>query len=441
MTYLGDESSVAAAQPVELYKFEGTYVSYFYTSGPAIVTYGGHDYIPIAIERTEVKVGTQEDDGLDISIKLPVTELVIQHYAFEISPPRLKLTIFRQEPSETVVYWIGPVNNVSVDEDGRGVVRCPSVLGAALVGNIPNVYYQTPCNHTLYDGRCGISFALFSNATAVASISDDGRTIGVGSIGALDGELIGGELALANGERRMIVSQTGTSIVVNFPFSTIAVALACTVAAGCDYAYAGDCKSKFNNQPRFGGFVFIPPINPFVDGIEPAAEGVADDACVFTPPVPLDYFGYLEIRTNLGPNFPVIKPWSWSASLTIGGVEQVAVLNSENYTDYDGGGPDPWTLPYSYLLGWKTYYFDPTAAAARGEAGFATDPFVDGLPDTLNFNIQWPYNDYIFPGGSVFGDGLGSMSLVFVSASGERVDFGTVAIFGLWPASYSLAAL
>jgi hypothetical protein len=225
----------------------------------------------------------------------------VQDYAFTTSPPKLKLTIYRQEPGGTIVYWTGPVNNMSVDEDGRAAVRCPSFLGAALVGNIPDVHYQTPCNHTLYDGRCGVDYAANSNVTAVTAISADGKTITVGSIAALDGKLIGGELALGTGERRMIVSQVGTAITVNFPFARITVGGAATVAAGCDYAYSGDCKNKFDNQLRFGGFMFIPPINPFADGIEPAADGVADTSCVFTHPPPSGEWARVTLRLDEGP--------------------------------------------------------------------------------------------------------------------------------------------
>jgi hypothetical protein len=399
VSYLDDEKSVANAKPVELYKFDGTYASYYYTSGPKIITYDGHDYIPSAIERSEVKAGTHEDDGLDITIKLPVAETVVQDYAFTTSPPKLKLTIYRQEPGGTIVYWTGPVNNMSVDEDGRAAVRCPSFLGAALVGNIPDVHYQTPCNHTLYDGRCGVDYAANSNVTAVTAISADGKTITVGSIAALDGKLIGGELALGTGERRMIVSQVGTAITVNFPFARITVGGAATVAAGCDYAYSGDCKNKFDNQLRFGGFMFIPPINPFADGIEPAADGVADTSCVFTHPPPSGEWARVTLRLDEGPAHGGIADISvpegfpfCSIGFRRGGVDLFAIANADNFYTYvyGPGGVQAWEM--------TCHVYKPEAAAYHGETGYATDPFADGPPDELAITIQFSSTTPAGPG-------------------------------------------
>lgn len=434
--YLSDESSISDAKPVELYRFDGTYASWYYTSGPKLVTYdagdgkGPQDYIPIAIERTDVKGGTQDDDGLDISVTMPVTETLVQEYAFTTSPPKLKLTIYRQEPNGTITYWIGPVNNFNVDESGSGraSLKCPSVLGAALIGNIPDVYYQTPCNHTLYDARCGVDYGANSEVTTVSLISADEKQITVASIGALDGKLIGGELALGTGEVRMITAQAGNVLTINFPFSNISLGGAATIAAGCDYAYTGDCKLKFNNQGRFGGFVFIPPINPFMDGIQPAEAGVTDDACVFSPPT---YWAKVMVKTDFGPNVPIIPPWSYQFVWSRGGVEQAHLYNSGGGSGtagfYDGGGGANGDGTYDYLHGW-TMYIDL--------AHNATDPFAAGPPDNLHVDMQWPYSNYIFPGDSTFGGDHGDMQITIIHPSFTLSSPVYSGIFGLWPASY-----
>lgn len=439
MTYLDDEKSVHDSKPVELYKFVGTYASFFYTSAPVDQEYDGDTYAAITIERTEVNEGTQDDDGLDITVTLPVESELAVTYAFTVSPPKLSLTIYRVQPSGVGVYWTGPVNNVSVDSHGRASLSCPSALGAALAGNVPSVYYQTPCNNTLYDQRCKIDEALWSQDTTVSSVSEDNKTISIGSIGSLDGKLLGGDLALANGERRMIVAQTGTDITVNFPFSAaITAGLDCRVAAGCNYAYHGDCKAKFNNQINFNGFPYIPPINPFADGIEPAEDGVTDDACL---PTPINFWGTITVDTTLGPNTPVMGPWAWHFDLYKGDVLLGSMYSADNYTITDGGGGYPQSPPFAYLNGWKSYFYDSAGGAAHGETGWVTDPFAAGNPDRLEVvTIQWPYNNYIFPGGSTFGTDNegGSMSILFQRPGGAILNFGTIPIFGLWPASYTL---
>jgi hypothetical protein len=170
----------------------------------------------------------------------------------------------------------------------------------------------------------------------------------------------------------------------------------------------------------------------------PAAE---EAGCV--PTFETGFWAKILVDSSLGPNIPVIGPWAWQFSFWRGGVFQARMYSSDNYTIFDGGGPDPWTLPYNYLQGWTSYFYDGPTAIAHGEHDWVTDPFIDGPPDLLKVEvIQWPYNNYIFPGGSVFGDGLGSMSInLQLVGTGEIINFGVIPIFGLWPASYDLPAL
>jgi hypothetical protein len=156
--------------------------------------------------------------------------------------------------------------------------------------------------------------------------------------------------------------------------------------------------------------------------------------------LPSGYWARIIVRTDLGPNFPVIGPWSWLMTFSLGGINQATMINSDGaYSNYNGGGGFV-VDHYDYLLGWTTYFYTPEVVMPV-ESGFATDPFADGDPDHLHINIQWPYNNYIFPGGSTFGDGQGTMSIMFQRVGGSLIDFGTIPIFGLWPASYEIDAL
>jgi hypothetical protein len=177
------------------------------------------------------------------------------------------------------------------------------------------------------------------------------------------------------------------------------------------------------------------------------AAGIIPETCGDPAPeeascvdLPSGYWGRIIVRTDLGPNYPVIGPWSWSMTFTQGGVFQAQMFNSDGaYSSYNGGGGFV-VDHYDYLLGWTTYFYTPDMVMPV-EAGYATDPFVAGDPDAMHINIQWPYNDYIFPGGSTFGDGQGTMSIMFQRIGGPLLDFGTIPIFGLWPAGYDLVPL
>jgi hypothetical protein len=281
MTYLASETSKHSGKPTELYKFEGTYADFFYTSGPKKVRYpdvvGGDIYFPIAMRRSEIKCGTQDDDGLDITIELAVSNAIVQIYAFQNSPPQLDLTIYRfHEIADVKTYWTGPINDIQVS-NGIATIRSPSTLGAALSANLPNVYYQSPCNHVLFDARCKMKEADWTKSATVTAIA--GRVVTVNSVGTLNGKLVGGELRVASGERRMITAQNAGEIIVNFPFSQIAINDLVSVTAGCDLDYKGDCKLIFNNNKNFGGFPFIPASNPFQDGVDPSVVPLADNTC------------------------------------------------------------------------------------------------------------------------------------------------------------------
>lgn len=298
MPYTNSEVSQHSGKPTELFKFEGTYANFFYTSGSKKVRYpdtvDGDWYLPIAMRRSEINCGTQEDDGNDLTIELSVQNEIVQVYGFQASPPSLELTIYRfHDLSEVISYWTGPINDIQVS-NGVATIRSPSTMGAALEANLPNVFFQSPCNHVLYDARCKVPYADWSDPATVLAVA--GRVLTLDSVGTLDGKLIGGEVLLPSGERRMITAQGPVTlpgadpedeaddieafeVIVNFPFSQLAVDEVVTLAAGCDLAYRGDCKLKFNNNRNFGGFPFIPSANPFADGIDPSVVPLPDNTC------------------------------------------------------------------------------------------------------------------------------------------------------------------
>lgn len=270
MAYVEDEVSVHGSAPVELYLFEGTFGEYCYTSSELPVTFEGRDYLPVPMQRSEVVAGTQDDDKLDVTVELPVTAELIRVYAFQISPPELEVTIYRKHRGSAfddfALYWVGKVGGVSVSE-GIGTLRSPSILSEALSGNAPSVYYQTPCNHVLFDNRCQVSRVANSVTTEVTSVND--IFVAVASIGGKpDLFFVGGEMVTEHGERRMVIGQAGLTLTVNYPFANVVEGTSVEVVAGCDHDYEGDCASKFDNQKQYGGFKFIPTYNPFESGID-----------------------------------------------------------------------------------------------------------------------------------------------------------------------------
>lgn len=277
MTYIAHEVATFNGKPVELYYFEGEYQTYVYTSceidWPQALE-GSEDlvtFVAIPIKRGTMKVGTQDDDNLDLTIELPVSSQLAQDYAFQTTPPTLQWTIYRihRDDDELIVYAKGEVTNIKVNGD-TAILQTPSILASALDGSCPSVWFQTPCNFVLFDpDTCGVPRADHSVSTLAMSV--DGRAIGVQSDGGFpDGYFVGGEiLSTVSGESRMIISHVGNNLTVSFAFAELVEGAPVEVTAGCDHDWAGDCATKFANQLRCGCYGrFTPPDNPFVSGID-----------------------------------------------------------------------------------------------------------------------------------------------------------------------------
>ena|SRR6218665_2320881 len=269
--YSDRETSVHDGEPIECYEFVGSYKTYRYTSSDLPVIVGGFTYVPVAIKRTNVKAGVYDEDNIKIDIEMPISIALVKDYGFQITPPRLMLSIYRVHRgtdfmSDFVTFWKGRITNFNI-VNNTATITIPSIFGDAMSGNVPSVYYQSPCNHVLFDSGCKMSRAANTVATSVVSV--DGNAVQIASAGGWpDGSFIGGEVAdTVHNDRRMIIAHSGDLLTVNYPFSNLTAGTAVEVTRGCDHGFNSDCKNKFNNQINHGGFPFIPAINPFEDGI------------------------------------------------------------------------------------------------------------------------------------------------------------------------------
>lgn len=254
------ESSTTEGSPYELYRWAGTYRSYFMTSDAIAHHFLGNTYVPTPkLERNEIKAGSHEEDNVDLTVTLPITEQLIKDYGFQITPPELELTIYRlhRGASTAKEYWKGKVASIVVDNN-LAKLRVPSRFGNMLQSNIPSAYVQPPCNHVLFDELCGVPRVSNSVDTTVVGVTD--RVVVVQSIGAFPpGWFIGGEIALpARNERRMIIGEAGTALTVNYQFGRLAPGEAIQITGGCDHSRGPNGCAKYGNLPRYGGDPYVP---------------------------------------------------------------------------------------------------------------------------------------------------------------------------------------
>jgi hypothetical protein len=267
MAYQDEETGLTTGRPIELYKFTGTYNSYFLTSYSEPVTHNGQLYTPIAISRNKFKVGTQEQPENSLEVNMPFDHPLMSEYAYQNAPPDLVFTLMRVhevDTNDSVTLWTGKVTAFSV-VGRKGSMKIPALFSYILQGNTPTPRFQAPCNHVLYDSQCGIDPALHQFVTTVVSVS--GTDITVDSLPWVPNEGAAGMLSNPSGESRMIMSNAGNLVVISYSFATISPGDTVTLRKGCDHAFNGDCKNKFANGDRFGGYPIVPDRNPFTSSL------------------------------------------------------------------------------------------------------------------------------------------------------------------------------
>lgn len=265
MSYDTFEQSVHDAAPIEVYKFIGSFETYRYTSYHEEVTVAGETYTPVPLKRSAVKVGTQEDSSLVLEVTIPFDLGMVIDYAYSNTPPSLRVEVRRVHygsdfATDWRMLWSGFVTSFTVT--GREAkITVPAIFDRVLRGDVPSAYYQTPCNHTLYDGRCGVSRA--ANTTEAVVVEVASLAIEVDNDGVADNALAAGEVInQRTGERRLIMSNVANTININFPFVDCQVGDEVQLAKGCDLAFS-TCANVFSNGARFGGHPFMPGDNPY----------------------------------------------------------------------------------------------------------------------------------------------------------------------------------
>ena len=266
MTFTDVETSVHDGRPIELYRFISPTTTYRYTSAGQTFVLDGEVFQAQPIQRNAMQ-GASQDDSPTLDIEISIDAPVIQDFAFGVSENSLRMELLRSHgtPATTALQWEGDVTAISVS--GRlGRIRVPSRFGSNLVVPVPSVYFQSQCNHSLYDSRCQIARAGFRQATQVDVVNQ--TSVSVLDVGGQPDQWYqGGELLRSSdGERRLIVSQIGLSLTLNFPFRTLELGDAVEIFAGCDRT-APTCRDKFSNIENFGGHPLIPLLNVFEAGL------------------------------------------------------------------------------------------------------------------------------------------------------------------------------
>jgi len=267
VTYATDQLSVSDSAPIHLFIFTGTPTIYRHTGYPSDVVYAANAYTSIPISHGNADLALGAGDARELIVELPVTAQVVRDFGFGMPKRTLTLVVLRLQTLSGVATKIWEGNVADVAAIGRWAkLRVPNKAAAYEV-NVPGAYRQAQCNLQLYSTLCGVVRADHLIATTASSVSANGKTIVVASVGGVFDQLFRhGEIVRdADGERRTIVSQIGTTLQINAEFRDLAVANAVTLYAGCDKRIT-TCHGKFANVENHRGMPYIRDRNPFRSG-------------------------------------------------------------------------------------------------------------------------------------------------------------------------------
>ncbi len=279
-------AAVTGTRPVVLYRFfadfDGTVVSWRYTSHLEAVVSGGQTFNAQAIQhsairragradREDVTITTWYAPGTPWARLFPAT--LGRPLWVEISEADLS------NPSSSTVLFTGRVQRPSLD--GRTVtLRCASWLDA-LGAQVPRAEIGPRCNWSLFGPGCGLDRATYRVTALITAISGNEVTLSAAGLSGLAQHwFAGGYLDGGTGdqlETRTVLSSTaasGTVVTVrlNRPLAIATVGSSVRIHPGCDKTYE-TCAAKYSNAINWGGFRHVPQSNLAVKAVEVDTTG------------------------------------------------------------------------------------------------------------------------------------------------------------------------
>lgn len=254
------------ATKTELYRFseQASAKVWGFTDGNEAVTYGGLEYVPASISRSEAEV-KNEIAKSNIDIQLSLTNEVAVRWMQDNGEKIVTLTIFERDKGGLFnVVWKGRLASLAPGMNAV-TLKMESIFTSLRRPGL-RARYQRACRHPLYGKGCNLNPEDFDVAGSVTAVNK--KTFTIAAADAMpDGYFTGGMLRAADGTLSYIIEHVGASIVLQrlsyslveeieggFPFDV-------KIYPGCPHTRQA-CNDKFNNLLNYGGFDFIPTKNP-----------------------------------------------------------------------------------------------------------------------------------------------------------------------------------
>lgn len=261
MSYDSFENSERNGQPIELYLFTRNNETFSYTTYHENITYLDIDYIPSSIRRDRVRQSMDVFKN-DMYFIFPRTNQFASSFIRATQEHITTVTIFRYHhtDSEFKSYWKGRLIGGSLS--GNEVKLYGESIHTSLRRIGIRAKFEYNCRHPLYGHGCGLNKSSFVTGGIVTDINTSRIILTVAEAATqADGYFTGGFVEIGD-TTRFVTRHVGDEITLMTPYLDDIVGQAVSLYAGCDHLKT-TCASKFSNSINYGGFSYIPNVNPF----------------------------------------------------------------------------------------------------------------------------------------------------------------------------------
>lgn len=253
------EWSQQDSSPVEFYSFGRGSDLWRYTNAPKDITWGGFLWSARAITRSNATcANTIPKDTIEVN--LPYDDALVQSVASGMTYAPTTITIVRSQMAALEeggrFFFKGRIAKVGRDQQISTLTCEPVFSSLARFG----IYqpYQRMCRHVFGGNGCFVNLAALTTNVSVVTVS--GANVGIMVLSPPN--YVGGTLKAADGSQRTVIAQSGATLTLMRPISSIAPGDHVDVCIGCDRSLH-TCNTTHNNAGNFGGWAGIPLINPF----------------------------------------------------------------------------------------------------------------------------------------------------------------------------------
>jgi uncharacterized phage protein (TIGR02218 family) len=245
---------------IELYEFTDGGTVYRYTSASRDVSYAGHTWTAIAIQRGPTALDREaEKNALQIDVPTD-NPVALAHVRYPPDTPMAVRVFSGDTIDDMVVIMRGVVAGVMLSSytatievrDWMAIFDRPT----------PRLRYQQLCRWALYSRGCGVNKESFRLDGTVSAISSDRLYVDAAIFATQPNGWLQGGTVTIRGQTRLIISHLGSgTIQISQQIEGLQLADTLIAYAGCGRTRDA-CNGKFSNSANFGGFTTLPPRNP-----------------------------------------------------------------------------------------------------------------------------------------------------------------------------------